>query len=498
MGARKKIVLWLALIVALVGLGLWCFSRYAGDWRFFVLFNLSFLGLVALAFPRPRSFAYTLLSLFLFLGFWAKFIVHTLSDAPYLEPIGDFDGSPHAWDRALLVSSMAAVGVMLGRSVHLASSPWLTGPGSVFTPPPPWYPRLRNAVWTASLLLVLAVNGLNFEYAFYQIGVNTSLLLPYRLHVLAAWLVNIGFALWFGSLLWWEACHQRALKSWFFALPLLEALLASVSALSRSIFVLRALPYMLTLAESYRTLWPDIRKRGLALLILSGMAGVLLNLFAVTWLRIQLYPPTHTLVLKDSSVVGAFERVPEGQQVDPAELERVRRLTIVGAVDQVARLSVDRWVGIEGVLAVSSYPDLGIPLFQKAWTEDPKRGLRGTYQVISKAPYNESRNFTFLTLPGLAAVLFYSGSLLVVAIGAALISIIAIGTELWALKATGNVFVAGIVGSAVANVICQLNYPYLLLVFLIQLHLAILFLYAIKRVPYAGNWNTPTPASGST
>src|SRR6185295_10059274 len=109
-----------------------------------ILFNLSFLALVALALPRPRAYVYTFLAALLMLGFWVKVVLHKLGLASFVEPIGDFSGSAEQWDRALIAASCGALGLVAARLVHL----WLarsraeeSGP-----PVPAWFVAWRRPV----------------------------------------------------------------------------------------------------------------------------------------------------------------------------------------------------------------------------------------------------------------------------------------------------------------------------------------------------------------
>jgi hypothetical protein len=161
-----------------------------------------------------------------------------------------------------------------------------------------------------------------------------------------------------------------------------------------------------------------------------------------------------------------------------------RRLLITSTAKQVLGLAVDRWVGLGGVLAVSSYPELGYDLFAEGIREDPGLGERSMFQKISGsgAIYAESEQFTFLTLPGSVAVLYYSGSLYVVAFGMAAITLILMSVELTFSRLLRNPVLLSVSGLAMANVVCQLNFPYLAGVFFAQLLVTLLFIWALQTV----------------
>lgn len=71
---------------------------YPGSTAIFLLFDFSFLAMLFLALPQPRSYAYIFLSAMLFLGFWLKLMVNMLVDINLLEPVGEFTGSAQEWN----------------------------------------------------------------------------------------------------------------------------------------------------------------------------------------------------------------------------------------------------------------------------------------------------------------------------------------------------------------------------------------------------------------
>jgi hypothetical protein len=155
---------------------------------------------------------------------------------------------------------------------------------------------------------------------------------------------------------------------------------------------------------------------------------------------------------------------------------------IRGSLQEVSKLFVDRWIGLEGVMAVSSYPGLSIGLLAEA-LRSPKQGNASLYQVISNSGYEISERFSFGALPGIVSILFYSGSLVVVGIGAMLITLLMIGTEIAALRFTANPFFTSIVALGMANVACQVQFLYLAGVYVAQLWVATIFVWVLCTAP---------------
>jgi hypothetical protein len=160
----------------------------------------------------------------------------------------------------------------------------------------------------------------------------------------------------------------------------------------------------------------------------------------------------------------------------------LRTIRALQYLEQLATLLIDRWVGLEGVLAVVSHENLGARLFAKGMLEDPHNGSRSLYQRISRSPYRSYENFIFQTLPGVIAVLYYSGSLAVVFVGMASIAAVLTITEAVIHRFIGNPYFSAVTGLTTAYVICQLAYPYLSIIFILQLWLSIGILCIIQAM----------------
>lgn len=416
-------------------------------------FNAAFIAMLLLALPRPRFYVYTFLALFLFLGFWAKYWVHGALAFAFIEPIGAFDGSAAAWDRALWLASAGAAGIAAARLAQLI---YHRGRGLAdiladAAGPPRWFVRHRRAVWAAFGLLVVLVDLWNVQAAFYQIGVNPRLVLPLSLNVVMAWLVNIAFALGVAVLVHWEITSRGAAGA--LVAPIVEAVVCSASTLSRSAYVLHAGPYVLAALERHRELLRLVSRTWRARLAGVIVAGALIALLGVQWLRTAVYFAPAALPAASSSAAaaqGGFNYLPS-------------------MMEQLPLLLVHRWVGLEGVLAASAHPQIGPELFREALKESPKAGMHSLYQGIARSAYKDSAQFTFLTLPGLIGVLAYSASLAIVFCGAALVSALVLGTEWLAARWTGNPFLLAVAGAAMANVASNLNFPYLAAIFMAEL-----------------------------
>lgn len=475
MGSAEKIAATLlCLVLGLVSILVW--PRYEGSMGPFILFSASFLAMALLALPRPRSYAYTFLAAFLFLGFWSKFSAHTLFDYPFLEPTGSFDGSGTSWDTVLVASSLAALGLALARLLYLALR--LPRRSRREKEVPSWYATLRKPVWIITLISIVALNAANAAYGFIQIGLAPRLVLPAHLNIAAAWLVNVGFALWIATLVFWEGRTRPDRLGLSLFAPLLEGLLSTSSMLSRKNFLFHAVPYALVLLErrSWRVKLGSMKRLALIVAFLVAFA---VSLVAVSVVRIYAYLPPEPPAVQGPAVESTEAQTP-AEESDTEEL--IVDTQAAWMTRQVLGLAVDRWTGLEGIMAVSSYPGLGRELLLQGILEDPNTGEGSIYQRVAGAEkiYAESERTTFLTLPGSAAILLFSGSPLVVLLGMGTVASLLMLVECAIRRLLGNPFLASVSGLLMAYAVADLNFPYLGAIFLAQLATTLLFIWVLQ------------------
>ncbi len=462
---QGRALLWLAGIASAVALPfvIRASLAYPGRTLVFLLFNGLFAAAMLLAIPSPRSHAYTFLACMLALGHWAKLLSHLNLDYRFIEPFGRFDAEPASWDRVLLVSSCGAAGLVVARAAHL----WLARQGrgvarQCEAAAPRWYSSHRRVVWTVSVFAFLTVVVLNAFGSIYQIGMRPRIVLPWHLNVPLAWMIILGFALWLATLLHWE----RAAASGTLALlwlPHIEAMAASVSMLSRSAYLFRALPYMLVPPLSNLQGGSRVRRARYAF-ALSLVIGVGASFVAIQAARSRLYTGAPPRLTSAGDI---------GSKASRADLLAPRRPPAssywrLAWRYYLPRLIVDRWIGLEGVMAVSSWPGLGPSLLWSALLDDPKEGVGSLYQHVAGTFYEELPENVFLTTAGLVGLLFFSGSYLFVLAGTAIATAAIMIIELTGLRLTGNPMAVSVAAMALANSVAQLNFPYLTAVFFAQ------------------------------
>jgi hypothetical protein len=158
---------------------------------------------------------------------------------------------------------------------------------------------------------------------------------------------------------------------------------------------------------------------------------------------------------------------------------------------------IDRWVGIEGVMAVSSSPALGWDLWQEAWNEKFQEGRLSLYDNrFIDSPYagamtGKSRNH-FVSLPGVIAFMYYPGSFWFLFLGMIMIGLFASLLEVATFRFAGqNWVLCSLIGQVVAYRLAGFGYvpgqSYLLFGALLLNVLLIFFAERVLRQRFANN-----------
>ena len=154
-----------------------------------------------------------------------------------------------------------------------------------------------------------------------------------------------------------------------------------------------------------------------------------------------------------------------------------------GSAALMLQLSVDRWIGLEGLMAVQSYPEKNRSLLWQALNEKPEAGKPDIYQTVSNSIYlkSDGTKFRFATLPGAAAFLYHSGSLSIVLLGMVIFSLGVLAIEFAINALTVNPILCSLYGVVMASNVAQFGgAPRLSLPYFFMLGCGILMVWVVQ------------------
>lgn len=387
-----------AFLTAIAALTFAAGFNHVGSLYVYLLFTVLANALLLNGFRRQALFFDTFIGIFLWLGFWLKFSIRVaFADGQFHEPVGAFDGSADAFDHALVIASCGFAGLLAASFVRQRLFRYPDSPPScaslgLFH----LYKAYRKTFIALFLLLVLAVAASNMWLGIYQRGMVVQTILPFGLNGVYKWLLQFGLASIAAMIIRFEIELSRNISLMAVFPPLLESLFSNVSLLSRGM-ILNATALGIGGLRTFRAMKIRLDPMVLAVAVITFVALFVASVFVVNYLRAS-------------------------SQMRSAETTHDSAVAVDAAQNMTTPLFIDRWVGIEGVMAVSSSDRLGWSLWREAWQEKFQEGQLSLYdRHFIDSPYtnpniDKSKNH-FVSLPGVVAFFYYPGSLGVLFLG---------------------------------------------------------------------------------
>lgn len=440
-----KLVVWIAFAVFafLFTAG---FIGYIGSKFIYLLFTASFSTLLLSGIYYPSTYSYLFLTIFLWLGFWFKFTANflLLGYFPFEEPVGYFLESASGWDHALWIAIAGSTAVMFARLLYKFTKFGSTVVIRKKIIPPIWYSHFRSWLWIVLIASIIGLALLNGIYGIQQSGLVPRTRLYWPLNAVTYWLLSTGFSMAAATFLWWDIGLKKNLVIPVYAI-LAEALFSTVSLLSRSVYLFHVIPQLLAVIVNRGSIFSMPKKNAILIVVVFFILFVG-SVISVSLLRDVYYSP------KIDSI-ASIDKLPASYSKNELAATSSIRLKLLH------QLIINRWIGIEGALAVSSYPQKSPALFFNALMAQSSIDNVDVYQKISNSAYQEvdGSKYQFASLPGATAFLYYSGSAWYVIFGMFFLTFIAMSSERLILLMTGNITLCALCGLNFANAIAQLG-----------------------------------------
>jgi hypothetical protein len=452
----------------LIGIPVWIFLLlagfigYPGSKLTYLLFSLVFNLLLVSGIYHQKNYSYLFLVVFLWLGFWFKFTANffLFGNFPFGEPVGNFNSSPAAWDEVACISIVGAIGVMIARLSYSLFKLPSTLLACDTNPPPAWYPALRGWIWFVILFFAAGFAAINVIYGILQVGLAPRTILHWPLNAAIAWMVSIGSAIAIATLLGWDLALRKEMTIPVYAV-LVEALFSTISLLSRANYPFHAVPQIIVLIKN-RSLLKQFSKLKAAIFGLVFLIFFAVSIVGVSQLRDYNYKAYSTSPSTISE--GPASNGKTDGEVAP-EVPSLRWILL-------HQLLVNRWIGLEGIMAISSHPVKNLELLREMMLEKRELGKPTLYQKISNSDYQTADpKYQFASLPGAIAFFFYSGSLIITMICMVGITLLIMLSESMIFWLTKNPLICSIFGLTAANTVAQFgvsprqDIPYFILIF---------------------------------
>lgn len=416
--------------------------RYTGSIYTYFLFTFVFHFLLFSGFRENRLFFDTFVGIFFWLGFWLKFsFTIAFLGGQFGEPVGNFSFTGPAFDLALNVSTLGAFGLLAASFLRKKFFAYkLPSKAAILPPLEALYLKYRVSAWIIFMLCVLLVTINNVYFGFYQKGLPPRTILPFGLSGVVSLALLFGLASISAVLL----NSESKLKAPHYlpaVLAIFECFLSNVSMLSRGM-VLNGSALLWGVFENARVRGMQL-SRNFKITVITAFLGLFISsLFAVNYVREDAFGDSDAEAVTIRSGGDSVARIIRATRIDSF---------------------VNRWVGIEGMMSVTSYPGLGWDLWKMGWGEKYSSTGTSLYDrtIVADSPYVEEKMRTkhFITLPGIMAFLFYPGSLAFLFFAMCTAGLFAAFVEVCVYKLAGkNIILCSLLGQVIASRYAHFGY----------------------------------------
>lgn len=471
--ARSSVRYFLLIIFCTLIFALFALASlaYPGLDHIYLLFSVVSNVLLYSGFRRNAIFFDTFIGIFFWLGFWLKVTVRVaFMDGQFHEPTGNFSGSGAEFDRALLVASCGFLGLLAASYVreHYFFTYQVKPNYREHVGLRNFYQAHRKAVLWGFVVLFVTIAVTNFYFGIYQRGQVPRTLLPYGIAGIYTWLLLFGLASLSAMILHYEFTTKKRTTYLVVLLSLIEGFLTNISLLSRGMIInISALAYGV-----FRSLEYDKLKTSLRFWTVTSIIFVILF----------------------SCSIVLVNHLRTGSTVESTGFPSLSG-NLTRSSYMAPPLFLDRWVGIEGVMAVSSYSPQDWKLWEAAWDENYSPGKKSFYDMnIITSPYKNAdmTKHHYVSLPGILAFCFYPGSFPFLFVCMFIVGGLAAVIEICAFKlGGGNIILCALLAQVVAYRYAHFGYvpsqSYLLFG---ALFLSLFIIYSLNR--FLMYWNSRT------
>ena len=476
-------IFFIITILALLPFG---FTSYVGNKFYYLVFSLISSHALLISFNKNSISFESFFSLLLWLGFWFKFTVQiSFLDSLFPEGIGIFDYEPNSYDDVLVISSVGIIGFIAARYFRLRFifnysdfnvnkfdyKNYLN-----------FYVNYRKNIFILYFFLIIFFSITNFIFTFIQKGTVHETTLPFALNNFVNWLLMFGLASFSTLIIFFEFQFKKTNSNSMIKYGLFETFISSISILSRAmIFNSTAIIY-----GFYRLV--EMNNIKIKKVIFLRYFAIVLVLFIISLLTVgkirqsKDFPRGHEAYIYMPSI----ELNTKNKASNLITSAIVFTNNFTKEVNQIFFLVTSRWVGVEGVMAVSSKTNLNFDLFIDSFNDkfDYSNSFYENKIKEKKVIYKKEPKIFTVYVPGIIAFLFYTKSLIFLFFSIFILCIFCSIVEYFAYKMSkGNILFSYLIGNVLAYRLIHFGYlPQNTYKFLIAVLFNLFFIYFILKI----------------
>tara|TARA_B100000989_G_scaffold298957_1_gene291379 strand:+ start:5031 stop:6503 length:1473 start_codon:yes stop_codon:yes gene_type:complete len=459
---------------------------YTGSKLLYFLFTIVSLFYLGYLLRKNSIFFDNFIGIFFWMGIWFNYSLKLKLKKLYPEGIeglkywfsdgvGNFDFSGHAHDKVIIICIIAFMSIISAsfiREYLFKYEPETDHKSEIY-----FYKKHKIKIIFSYILILISISYLNFDQKIFQRGMisdGTNLL---------SLLFNFLFFIFFPSciciIINYESKLSKSLKFSIF-ISIFESVINSVSILSRnSIFNPISNFFGLIRKNNFSN---KFKNSIFIFYFLSIVISFLFVLIIVSNIRNE--GPLKITNLKE-----------DGKLIETStKLSSEKNNILLG----VSKILISRLIGIEGIMTVSSSDKLGFELLDKAIKEKYSNQQESFYDTFKNEIRKqqackwsekslEKCKLNSISLMGIIAFLFYSGSYLFLFFSLLLICLFCAFIEIYSYKLSRNLIYASLISQVLAYRLWHFGYlpinSYKLIISIVLMTLLIFFYrFLLKKI----------------
>jgi len=432
------------------------YINFIGNKSIYISFSIISNFLIFFAFRKNSIFFETFFSLLLWLGFWFKFTCTiALTDGVFREGVGVFNYSPKSFNETLIVSQIGILAFILAgffREFFLFKYPQKL---QLFDFKKNVFSIGRNKIWIIFIFFFLTIGILNFYFKIYQKGLIPIYDINFIISGTFKWLLLFGLSAISAILVFYES---NFFKKFFLSSSIiifLETFFTSLNMLSRGM-IFNAFALFFGIYKFSK----KVGKPNSIGFYLKSFTFIIF-LFYISLTSVNYIRANYFYVGK--SVEFTIEKYAKKDEKDREIKTKYSAFSKHNF--EILYLIINRWVGVDGVMAVISQKEkLGKSFLFSSFKERAKPKSLSFYELnFNIEGINTSnqmyKNVQGNTLPGIVAFFFYSGSYYILFLLIFLVSIISSYFEYISFKLSSkNLIFSALIGQVVAYRLIHFGY----------------------------------------
>lgn len=359
---------------------------------------------------------YYLLNIMFLLGFWFKYSVQKITQHAYREPIGPFVLTPESEVRVLWVVVCGMLGYLLAQlcSYYLFKKDLNDEKENDQA----FFSKKKLAI---ILFFTLVLTIINLKFNILLFAFKPSVELPFKAN--AIYFLALTRGLMFLFLYYCFRAYSNKMVFW----GGLIACISSIGVISRMVVLIYFSVLCIFVLQNLSQWHFKKTLKNILLISLNFILFSYLTVLISSGLRSMYiaHPPVAPKEAMQTLVPPSFLATKENivkSNIEP--IEKTKYFDISNNAKVYLDLALGRWVGIEGVMAVDSYPKKSFAFLWEALHEEGYRG-RSFYTRISNPEFSTAPSESPVistSVPGPVAFFYYTGSLFFVFFGIAVSS----------------------------------------------------------------------------